>query len=231
MKPYYYVLRKNGQPPTVRHATLALAVTEAERLANQHPGETFEILKAVAESRVQGPASTFFMDGEGEVSLDDLAREGYDAHTRNLGARNACPPARPSGYPVFPSLDRLAQLAEADAYKIAKGKLAEAKQKCEGPEPFARPTGKDLAIHHAELACFRAILYNATLGRLAEAKQKCEEVATVYAAAYANRANDRAAFRQALKAYNDSLLVFNTAEGNVIALQNQAAKEPSTPTP
>jgi len=129
MKPYYYVLRKNGQPPTVRHATLALAVTEAERLANQHPGETFEILKAVAESRVQGPASTFFMDGEGEVSLDDLAREGYDAHTRNLGARNACPPARPSGYPVFPSLDRLAKLAEADAYKIALGRLAEAKQK------------------------------------------------------------------------------------------------------
>lgn len=66
MKPYFYVYRENvGQPPTNRHATIELAQAEAERLAVKHTGSVIQILKCVGISQVTGPASTFFMDGEG----------------------------------------------------------------------------------------------------------------------------------------------------------------------
>ena len=65
MKPYYYVYRYQERAPVIRHATLELAQAEAERLAVQHPGAHIEILKAVAISKIYGPASTFFVDGEG----------------------------------------------------------------------------------------------------------------------------------------------------------------------
>ena len=65
MKPYFYVYRYQDKAPVVRHATLEQAQAEAERLATQHKGTPFEILKAVGLSQVTGPASTFFMDGEG----------------------------------------------------------------------------------------------------------------------------------------------------------------------
>lgn len=71
MKPYYYVYRYQKNAPVVRHATLASAQAEAERLATQHPGDSIEILKAVGVSRINGPASTFFMDGEGDA-FDDM---------------------------------------------------------------------------------------------------------------------------------------------------------------
>ncbi len=71
MKPYYYVYRYKHAGPIVRHATLASAQAEAERLATQHPGDSIEILKAVGISRINGPASTFFMDGEG-AAFDDM---------------------------------------------------------------------------------------------------------------------------------------------------------------
>jgi hypothetical protein len=64
MKPYYYVYRYQSAAPVFRHATLEAAQAEAERLATKHPGMEFEILQAVAVSRIHGPASTFFMDGE-----------------------------------------------------------------------------------------------------------------------------------------------------------------------
>ena len=65
MKPYFYVYRYQDKAPVIRHATLEQAQAEAERLATQHKGTPFEILKAVGLSQVTGPASTFFMDGEG----------------------------------------------------------------------------------------------------------------------------------------------------------------------
>lgn len=65
MKPYYYVYRYQDRAPVVRHPTLEQAQAEAERLAAQHPGAHIEILKAIAISKVSGPASTFFVDGEG----------------------------------------------------------------------------------------------------------------------------------------------------------------------
>lgn len=64
MKPYYYVYRYENQAPKVRHETLAAAQAEAERLAAQHPGMPYEILKAVGIAKVSAPASTFWMDGE-----------------------------------------------------------------------------------------------------------------------------------------------------------------------
>lgn len=69
MKPYYYVFRQSPTrsviiPPTVKHETLGLAVKEAERLAERHAGDTFEVIKVVAITRVTKPAITFYMDGE-----------------------------------------------------------------------------------------------------------------------------------------------------------------------
>ena len=64
MNPYYHVYRTDEtRGPKVKHLTLEAAQTEAERLANQHPGGTFVILKAVAVVRCT-VASTFWMDGE-----------------------------------------------------------------------------------------------------------------------------------------------------------------------
>ena len=64
MKPYYYVYRYQKHAPKVRHASLAEAQAEAERLAALNPGMAFEILKAIAISSVVKPTSTFWMDGE-----------------------------------------------------------------------------------------------------------------------------------------------------------------------
>jgi hypothetical protein len=65
MKPYYYVFKSNGQPPNKRHEIIAFALIEAERLASQHPGQHFEILKCVGITSTPSPApSTFWMDDE-----------------------------------------------------------------------------------------------------------------------------------------------------------------------
>ena len=70
MKPYYYVYRYQKQAPKVRHASLAEAQDEAERLAAENPGISFEILKAIAISAVVKPTSTFWMDGENPPSTN-----------------------------------------------------------------------------------------------------------------------------------------------------------------
>ena len=62
MTPYYYVYRVGYGKPTIKHATLESAATESERLAGQHPGETFEILKCLGVTRTVTP-QTFWMDG------------------------------------------------------------------------------------------------------------------------------------------------------------------------
>ena len=64
MKPYYYVYRSDElRGPKIKHYALADAQAEAERLASQHPGSVFEILKCLAITRCTH-ASTFWMDGE-----------------------------------------------------------------------------------------------------------------------------------------------------------------------
>jgi ABC-type nitrate/sulfonate/bicarbonate transport system substrate-binding protein len=63
MKPYYYVYRYDNSAPRVRHATLEAAHAEAMRLCEQHPSESFEILKCVGFARTT-KAATFWMDGE-----------------------------------------------------------------------------------------------------------------------------------------------------------------------
>ena len=63
MKPYYYVLNTSYlNPPTRRHATLADALRESERLAKKHKGDHFEVLKCVAISHIPKPTVTFFLD-------------------------------------------------------------------------------------------------------------------------------------------------------------------------
>jgi len=138
MKPYYYVLRKNSHPPTVRHATLALAQAETERLANQHTGETFEILKAVATTRVSGPASTVFMDGEGPVSLDELNRKREELG--EVFAETLCNPGKTdealdAAMQAYNESGVAVKEAEAKAinvaaHNVALADLTEAKRKC-----------------------------------------------------------------------------------------------------
>lgn len=64
MKPHFYVYCLMSEKPTVRHATLAEAQAEAERLSAKKPGRAFEILRCVGIAQCP-KASTFWMDGEG----------------------------------------------------------------------------------------------------------------------------------------------------------------------
>ncbi len=101
MKPYYYVYRVGNGNSNVKHTTLESAQKEAERICNQHPGTTFEILKCVASVRCT-QASTFWMDGEeppekpryrtledGELIAegDEFSHpeEGWKRHTIGIG--------------------------------------------------------------------------------------------------------------------------------------------------
>jgi hypothetical protein len=70
MKPYYYIYRVGGSHPKVRHHTIESAHREAMRLAAQHPGESFEILKCIATTRTTTP-QTFWMDGVVESFICD----------------------------------------------------------------------------------------------------------------------------------------------------------------
>lgn len=44
---FWVVWSPQSGPPTVRHASLAMATNEAMRLAQQHPGNEFVVLEAV----------------------------------------------------------------------------------------------------------------------------------------------------------------------------------------
>jgi len=66
MTPYYYIIRPGSSAPKVKHHSLRSAVTEAERLAKQHPGVAFEIAKVIAITQTT-QVSTFWMDGEEPV--------------------------------------------------------------------------------------------------------------------------------------------------------------------
>lgn len=89
MKPHYRILRLNhGRAPTVQHATLKEAETEALRLAGQHPGETFEILQCLGIARTTEPA-VFWNDGV-EPPAPGKGQEGWDPR-----------PAPESGYRIL----------------------------------------------------------------------------------------------------------------------------------
>ncbi len=62
MKPYYYIFRVGGSHPRIKHDTLESAITESERLAAQHPGDSFEILLCLGVTRTTTP-QTFWIDG------------------------------------------------------------------------------------------------------------------------------------------------------------------------
>lgn len=68
MNHYFYVYKYSGDAPRIRHATLAEARAESERLARLHPGEHFEILMAVGFTSV-GKPETSWMDGWGNVPV------------------------------------------------------------------------------------------------------------------------------------------------------------------
>jgi hypothetical protein len=59
---FYRVYRVGGKGPCVEHSTLRQAEQEATRLAAQHPGDSFEILKCLGAVRCTKP-STFWNDG------------------------------------------------------------------------------------------------------------------------------------------------------------------------
>ena len=64
MKPYYYVFKSSGHPPSKRHESVYEAQKESYRLASLHPGQSFEILKCVGITSSPCPApSIFWMDG------------------------------------------------------------------------------------------------------------------------------------------------------------------------
>lgn len=90
MKPYYYVYRYGHHGPQARHGTVESAQKEAERLAEQHPESSFEILKCVGHTRTT-KAKTFWMDGEEPEELTRLAPptqkfQYYNGDTKFNGA-------------------------------------------------------------------------------------------------------------------------------------------------
>jgi hypothetical protein len=62
MTPHYYVCRFTVADAIIKHATLESAATKLERLAAQHPNETFAILKCIGITRAVTP-QTFWLDG------------------------------------------------------------------------------------------------------------------------------------------------------------------------
>ena len=62
MKPYYYVFKASGHPPSKRHESLEAARVESLRLAALHPGQSFEILMCIGITQTT-KASTFWMNG------------------------------------------------------------------------------------------------------------------------------------------------------------------------
>ena len=88
MKPYYYIYRVGYGKPTIKHQSLALAHTEAMRLAGQHPGETFEILECLGIVQTTTPQA-FWMDGVIPPSAGPLtnatAQTPPDSGTKNHG--------------------------------------------------------------------------------------------------------------------------------------------------
>ena len=62
MKPYYYVFKSSGHPPSKRHESVYDAQKESLRLSALHPGQAFEILMCIGITQTVKP-STFWMDG------------------------------------------------------------------------------------------------------------------------------------------------------------------------
>jgi hypothetical protein len=66
MKPYYYVFKSSGHPPSARpsarHESLESAHKESLRLSEQHKGDAFEILMCIGITQTVKP-TTFWMDG------------------------------------------------------------------------------------------------------------------------------------------------------------------------
>ena len=62
MKPYYYVFRSSGNPPSKRHGSLESARVESLGLAALYPGQSFEIVMCIGITQTT-KASTFWMDG------------------------------------------------------------------------------------------------------------------------------------------------------------------------
>ena len=104
MKPYYRILRLNhGRAPTVQHATLKEAETEALRLADQHPGETFEILECLGIARTTAP-SIFWNDGV-EPPSPGKGQEGWD------------PSPAPTAEPSYRMLEAGERIEEGDEFR------------------------------------------------------------------------------------------------------------------
>lgn len=56
-KPFWMVYGKGRGAPNKQHATENEARAEAKRLAEQHPGDVFYVLKAIAETRCLKPTA------------------------------------------------------------------------------------------------------------------------------------------------------------------------------
>lgn len=64
MKPYYYVFKPVGHPPSRKHDTLEDAIKESQRLCEMHPNQSFEVLQCVAITSAPKPqVSTLYVDG------------------------------------------------------------------------------------------------------------------------------------------------------------------------
>ena len=50
---YWYVYNPAGFRPRYKHATAESAISESRRLAHEHPGQRFEVLRCIGFSQVE----------------------------------------------------------------------------------------------------------------------------------------------------------------------------------
>ncbi len=105
MKPYYYVFKPTGHPPSRKHDTLEGAVRESRRLCEIHPNQTFEVLQCVAITSAPKPqVSTFYMDGViPEKRHERFPHEGFPDDVPLPAIPHEFSKAIYRGYAWFPS--------------------------------------------------------------------------------------------------------------------------------
>jgi len=78
---FWAVWRLDGNSPTTRHSSKALACEEASRLAAKHPGSVFYVLEVVGAYAVPITRPQFFGIREGDIDPLDRPTPGPEPAT------------------------------------------------------------------------------------------------------------------------------------------------------
>jgi hypothetical protein len=85
MKPYYYVFKSSGHPPSKRHESVYEAQKESLRLSALHPGQAFEILMCIGITQTVNEAEKMLwgMDWSNRYAFNDNLANTLKGRTVN----------------------------------------------------------------------------------------------------------------------------------------------------